>query len=776
MLSQELRKTLQRAVNLAVSQRHEFVTLEHLLISLIEDQDALAVLRACNANLQTLNDDLFLFLNEQLHNIKTKHLTQPAFTAAWERIMQRAAIHVQTSGAKEVTGANVLVALFSERDDNHAAFCLENQGINRFDIITYLSHGIIKTNENFENHQGGLIYANQNNENQKENQNQENEKNPLQVYCINLNQKAKADKIDPLIGREDELKRMIQILCRRNKNNPLLVGDPGVGKTAIAEGLALQIHNKNVPKILQNAEIYALDLGQLLAGTKYRGDFEERLKAIINELIKLPQAILFIDEIHTIIGAGATNKSALDVSNLLKPQLANAELCCIGSTTYKEYREYLEKDRALLRRFQKIDILEPNRDDTLKILQGLKNRYETFHNVSYSDKALSTAVDLSIRYLNNNNLPDKAIDVIDETGAAKNLAKKNEDMQKIKTTDIEITVANMAHIPHKQMNTDDKILLKNLEADMKNMVYGQNKAIEELVASIKLAKAGLRDETKPIGCYLFSGPTGVGKTEVAKQLSMQMGIPLKRFDMSEYMESHSVARLIGAPPGYVGFEQGGLLTDAVDKSPHCLVLLDEIEKAHNDVFNLLLQVMDYGSLTDHNGKSINFRNVILIMTSNAGASEMSKQSIGFNRSLDLEAGNEALKKLFFPEFRNRLDSIIAFSPLGRDVMLRIVDKFVMDLEAQFLAQNISISLDLAAKRWLADRGFDVQFGARPMARLIQQEIKHKIVDDLLFTDSNNLGHLSISVAKGGKSLSFKFTSSKSKSGVVGSRRLESEEL
>ncbi len=749
MLSQELQTTLDRAYATATNLRHEFVTLEHLLLALIEDKDGLSVLRACNANLQLLHDDLNLFLNQ---NIAKTQTAKPIHTAAWQRAIQRAITHVQSSGRKEVTGANILVAIFSERDDNYAAYCLESQGISRFDITSYLSHGVTKTNSGEKEEVTPDGSQPEDEETAKE--------SALENYCTNLNKKAELQKIDPLIGRDEEVTRMIQILCRRSKNNPLLVGDPGVGKTAIAEGLALRIHDKQVPKLLQDAEIYALDMGQLIAGTKYRGDFEERLKDVLNELTKLPRAILFIDEIHTIIGAGATTGGAMDASNLLKPQLANGEIRCIGSTTYKEYRSYFEKDRALVRRFQKIDVPEPNRDDTVKILQGLKSRFEKFHNVTYSDNSLSTAVDLSIRYLNERKLPDKAIDVIDETGSAKNLSRKAEKAINIRTSDIETTIASMAHIPAKQMNRDDKSSLKNLEWDMKNMVYGQDKAIEELVAAIKLSRAGLRDEEKPIGCYLFSGPTGVGKTEVAKQLSAQMGIVLKRFDMSEYMERHSIARLIGAPPGYVGFDQGGLLTDAVDQNPYCLVLLDEIEKAHPDVYNLLLQVMDHGALTDHNGKSINFRNVILIMTSNAGAAEMEKQSIGFNRTEDLEAGNDALTKIFTPEFRNRLDAIIAFQPLQRDVMLRIVDKFVMDLEAQILAQNISISLDDKAKAWLADRGFDAQFGARPMARLIQQEIKQKIVDDLLFSDSKNLGHLAITVAKDGKSLSFTFTPEK----------------
>ncbi len=746
MLSQELEKTIERAYALATKLRHEFVTLEHLLLALIEDKDALTVLRACNANLQELQDELYLALSN--HAITSTQ--RPSHTAACERAIQRAINHVENSGRKEVTGANVLSAIFYERDDNYAAYCLRSQNITHRDITIYLSHGITKTNDK-ENEE--LTYEDDEEEDEKT-------KSPLEDFCTNLNKKAEENKIDPIIGRHDELKRMVQILCRRSKNNPLLVGDPGVGKTAIAEGLALLIHQKEVPKLLQDAEIYALDMGQLIAGTKYRGDFEERLKDVINALIKIPKAILFIDEIHTIIGAGATTGGSMDASNLLKPQLANGELRCIGSTTYKEYRSYFEKDRALVRRFQKIDVPEPDRDDSIKILKGLKSRYEEYHNVSYSDEAIIASVDLSIRYLNDRKLPDKAIDVIDETGSAKNLARRIDKMQNIRINDIEATIASMAHIPTKQMNQDDKSVLQNLEWDMKNMVYGQDKAIDELVAAIKLSRAGLRDEQKPIGCYLFSGPTGVGKTEVAKQLSLQMNIPLKRFDMSEYMERHSMARLIGAPPGYVGFDQGGLLTDAVDQNPYCLVLLDEIEKAHPDVYNLLLQVMDHGSLTDHNGKSINFRNVILIMTSNAGAAEMAKQSIGFNRVENLEAGDEALTKLFTPEFRNRLDAIIAFQPLQKDIMLRIVDKFILDLEAQISAKNISISLDDKARVWLADRGFDSQFGARPMARLIQKEIKQKIVDDLLFSDSKDLGHLSITVAKDGKGLSFSFTPDK----------------
>lgn len=772
MLSPELNRTLSRALHHAEREGHEFVTLEHLLLALTEDKDALEALNACRADVALLRDELFGFLHTRLHSsIVLSRSVPPRLTVALQRALQRATVHVSNSKRDEVTGANMLVALFSERNDSQAVHCLESQNIKRLDVVSYLSHGLKKlptedsggddienSDDEYQGFLGDEDYSGGHHLYKREDDvdlQEEDTDDPVQLYCSNLNRRAANGKIDNLIGRSAELRRMVQILCRRTKNNPLLVGDPGVGKTAIVEGLALQIVENSAPAALAEAEIYAVDMGQLLAGARYRGDFEERLKAVIAGLQKLPKAILFIDEIHTIIGAGATSGDSMDASNLLKPMLAGGDLRCIGSTTYKEYRGYFEKERALARRFQKIDIGEPSRDDSVKILQGLKHYYEAYHNVRYSDQAINAAIDLSMRYINERKLPDKAIDVIDEIGAAKTLKRKHNNTMPIRVTDVENIVASMARIPPKQLNRDDKVQLQNLENGMKGMVYGQDQAIAELVAAIKLSRAGLRETHKPIGCYLFSGPTGVGKTEVACQLAAQMGLPLKRFDMSEYMERHTISRLIGAPPGYVGFDQGGLLTDAVDQNPYCVVLMDEIEKAHPDVFNLLLQVMDYGKLTDHNGKAIHFRNVILIMTSNAGAAEMAKPSIGFARDSRLEKGEEALKRLFSPEFRNRLDATISFYPLKSEAMLRIVDKFIMQLEAQIIARGISISLSDSAKNWLLKRGFDQQYGARPMARLIQKEIKQKLVDDLLFSNLKSGGHITIDTSSDGKKLRFK---------------------
>jgi ATP-dependent Clp protease ATP-binding subunit ClpA len=736
MLSRNLEQTLHRALSLASERRHEYATLEHLLLGLTDDSDAATVLKACGLDLDKLRTDLGEFLDKDLAGLATDRPGDPKPTAGFQRVVQRAAIHVQSSGRDEVTGANVLVALFSERE-SHAVYFLQMQDMTRLDAVNFISHGIAKAPGR--STQRPVLGSNnqQPNENNPE---QEREEKPnrrgnqdaLTNYCVNLNKKAMAGKIDPLIGRDLEIERTIQILCRRTKNNPLYVGDPGVGKTAIAEGLAKRIVEGDVPEVLAKSTIFALDMGALLAGTRYRGDFEERLKAVVNELEAQPGAILFIDEIHTVIGAGATSGGAMDASNLLKPALASGNLRCIGSTTYKEFRNYFEKDRALVRRFQKIDVNEPNIEDSIKILRGLKLNYEKHHKVRYTDEAIRAAVELSAKYINDRKLPDKAIDVIDEVGASRMLLPENKRRKTVTLRDVEEIVAKIARIPPKSVSADDKETLRNLERDLKSMVFGQDKAIEALAAAIKLARAGLREPEKPIGNYLFSGPTGVGKTEVARQLASTMGIELIRFDMSEYMERHSVSRLIGAPPGYVGFDQGGLLTDAIDQHPHAVLLLDEIEKAHPDLFNILLQVMDHGKLTDHNGKSVDFRNIILIMTTNAGASDLAKEAIGFGRETRQGEDDDAIKRLFTPEFRNRLDATIGFAGLTPEIVGRVVEKFVMQLEAQLADRNVTIEASSAAKEWLAERGYDKLYGARPLARVIQEYIKKPLAEELLF--------------------------------------------
>jgi ATP-dependent Clp protease ATP-binding subunit ClpA len=736
MLSRNLEQTLHRALSLASERRHEYATLEHLLLGLTDDADAATVLKACGLDLDKLRTDLGEFLDKDLAGLATDRPGDPKPTAGFQRVVQRAAIHVQSSGRDEVTGANVLVALFSERE-SHAVYFLQMQDMTRLDAVNFISHGIAKAPGR--STQRPVLGSNnqQPNENNPE---QEREEKPnrrgnqdaLTNYCVNLNKKAMAGKIDPLIGRDLEIERTIQILCRRTKNNPLYVGDPGVGKTAIAEGLAKRIVEGDVPEVLAKSTIFALDMGALLAGTRYRGDFEERLKAVVNELEAMQGAILFIDEIHTVIGAGATSGGAMDASNLLKPALASGNLRCIGSTTYKEFRNYFEKDRALVRRFQKIDVNEPNIEDSIKILRGLKLNYEKHHKVRYTDEAIRAAVELSAKYINDRKLPDKAIDVIDEVGASRMLLPENKRRKTVTLRDVEEIVAKIARIPPKSVSADDKETLRNLERDLKSMVFGQDKAIEALAAAIKLARAGLREPEKPIGNYLFSGPTGVGKTEVARQLAATMGIELIRFDMSEYMERHSVSRLIGAPPGYVGFDQGGLLTDAIDQHPHAVLLLDEIEKAHPDLFNILLQVMDHGKLTDHNGKSVDFRNIILIMTTNAGASDLAKEAIGFGRDTRQGEDDDAIKRLFTPEFRNRLDATIGFAGLTPEIVGRVVEKFVMQLEAQLADRNVTIEASSAAKEWLAERGYDKLYGARPLARVIQEYIKKPLAEELLF--------------------------------------------
>jgi ATP-dependent Clp protease ATP-binding subunit ClpA len=733
MLSRNLEQTLHRALSLASERRHEYATLEHLLLGLADDTDAATVLRACGVDLDKLRNDLSEFLDKDLAGLATDRAGDPKPTAGFQRVVQRAAIHVQSSGRDEVTGANVLVALFSERE-SHAVYFLQLQDMTRLDAVNFISHGIAKAPGRAAQRpvQGTGSQPEAHQEQEREEKPNRRNQDALSNYCVNLNKKAMAGKIDPLIGRENEIERTIQILCRRTKNNPLYVGEPGVGKTAIAEGLAKRIVEGDVPEVLARSTIYALDMGALLAGTRYRGDFEERLKAVVAELENQQGAILFIDEIHTVIGAGATSGGAMDASNLLKPALASGNLRCIGSTTYKEFRNYFEKDRALVRRFQKIDVNEPTLEDSIKILRGLKTNYERHHKVRYTDEAIRAAVELSAKYINDRKLPDKAIDVIDEVGASRMLLPEHKRRKTVTLRDVEEIVAKIARIPPKSVSADDKETLRNLERDLKSMVFGQDRAIEALSAAIKLARAGLREPEKPIGNYLFCGPTGVGKTEVARQLAATMGIELIRFDMSEYMERHSVSRLIGAPPGYVGFDQGGLLTDAIDQHPHAVLLLDEIEKAHQDLFNILLQVMDHGKLTDHNGKTVDFRNVVLIMTTNAGASDMAKEAIGFGRDTREGEDEDAIKRLFTPEFRNRLDATIAFAGLTPEIVGRVVEKFVMQLEAQLADRNVTIELSSAAKEWLAERGYDRLYGARPLARVIQEHIKKPLAEELLF--------------------------------------------
>jgi len=747
VLSRNLEQTLHRALAQANKRNHEYGTLEHLLLALTEDQDAIAVLRACGVDIDRLRRELTGYLDGELQSLVTNGNEDAKPTASFQRVLQRAIVHVQSSGREEVTGANVLVAMFAERE-SHAVYFLQAQDMSRLDAVNYISHGIAKVPGKTE--QRRVRGAEE--EEKAERGKKGNE--ALDAYCVNLNKKAQSGKIDPLIGRDAEVDRTIQILCRRAKNNPLYVGDPGVGKTAIAEGLARRIVKGEVPEVLKDATIFALDMGALLAGTRYRGDFEERLKNVLGELENTPGAVLFIDEIHTVIGAGATSGGAMDASNLLKPALASGTLRCIGSTTYKEYRNYFEKDRALVRRFQKIDVNEPSVEDAVKILKGLKPYYESHHHVRYTAEAIRSAVELAARYINDRKLPDKAIDVIDEVGAAQMLLPPSKRKKTITVKDIEAVVSTIARIPAKSVSNDDKEVLRTLERDIKAMVYGQDQAIEALASAIKLARAGLREPEKPIGSYLFAGPTGVGKTEVARQLAKTLAIELIRFDMSEYMERHSVSRLIGAPPGYVGFDQGGLLTDQVDQHPHCVLLLDEIEKAHPDLFNILLQVMDHGKLTDHNGKTVDFRNVILIMTTNAGAADLAKPPIGFERSERLGDDQEAIERMFTPEFRNRLDAIISFKGLTPEIISRVVEKFVMQLESQLGDRHVTIELSDAARGWLADKGYDPKFGARPLARVIQEHIKKPLAEELLFGRLASGGTVRVDFKEGKLAFSF----------------------
>jgi len=733
MLSKELEVTLNNAFQAARLKRHEFMTVEHLLLALLEDADAIQVLRACAADIGLLRKELIDFLEETVPKLSRREDRDTQPTLGFQRILQRAVFHVQSSGKKEVTGANVLVAIFGERD-SHAVYLLEKQNIDRLDVVNYISHGISKIDT-----EGGMEMAATSEE--ESGSEATPSKNPLEIYTINLNELALAGKIDPLIGRQLEIERTLQILCRRRKNNPLFVGEAGVGKTAIVEGLARLIVEKKVPEILANSVVYALDLGSLLAGTKYRGDFEKRLKAVLTQLRKEPGAVLFIDEIHTIIGAGAASGGAMDASNLIKPVLASGDLKCIGSTTYQEYRGIFEKDRALSRRFQKIDVNEPSVEESVQILNGLRPRFEEHHEVKYSPQAIRAAVELSTRYINDRHLPDKAIDVIDEAGAKQRLQLPAKRKKLIKVADIESIVAKIARIPPKNVSASDKNTLKTLERDLKMVVFGQEPAIEMLATCIKMSRSGLGLPEKPMGCFLFAGPTGVGKTEVTRQLSKILGIELIRFDMSEYMERHTVSRLIGAPPGYVGYDQGGLLTEAVNKQPHAVLLLDEIEKAHPDVFNLLLQVMDHGALTDTNGRKVDFRNVVLVMTTNAGAEQMSRASMGFSLQDHSSDAMEVIKRAFTPEFRNRLDAIVQFSALTPATISHVVDKFIIELEAQLEAKHVTIDVDDVARHWLAKHGYDKLMGARPMARLIQEKIKKPLAEELLFGSLEKGGHV-----------------------------------
>ena len=734
--ARELEQTLHNALGEASRRRHEYATLEHLLIALIDDEHASKVMTACGVSRDELRASVKHYLDNELGALVADTSTDPTPTSGFQRVVQRAILHVQSSGRDEVTGANVLVALFSERE-SYAVYFLQQQDMSRLDAVTYISHGVGKGETPAEARPPEGVEDKGEKEGKKE--------SALKQFTVDLNEKARAGKVDPLIGRMPEVDRTVQILCRRSKNNPLYVGDPGVGKTAIAEGLARKIIEGNVPDVLKPATIYALDMGALLAGTRYRGDFEERLKAVVSELEKLPDAILFIDEIHTVIGAGATSGGAMDASNLLKPALSSGAIRCIGSTTYKEFRNHFEKDRALLRRFQKIDVNEPTIEDTIKIIAGLRSSFEGHHNVRYTPDAIKSAVELSARYIHDRKLPDKAIDVIDEVGAMQMLVPPSRRKKVITPKEIESVVATMARIPPKSVSTDDKRVLEHLEADLKRVVFGQDLAIEKLASAMKLSRAGLRDPDKPIGNYLFSGPTGVGKTEVARQLASIMGIPLQRFDMSEYMERHAVSRLIGAPPGYVGYVQGGLLTDAVDQHPHSVLLLDEIEKAHPDLFNILLQVMDHGKLTDHHGKTVDFRNAILVMTTNAGASDMARESIGFGAASREDAQEDAVKKMFTPEFRNRLDAIVPFAYLPPAVVARVVDKFILQLELQLADRNVHIDLDDDARKWIVERGYDKLYGARPMARLVQEKIKQPLAEELLFGKLVNGGEVKVRI-------------------------------
>ena len=744
--SSVLEETIHRALTLATDRKHELATLEHLLLALLEDKDAVAVITACDVDIEPLRADVKNYLDEDLSSLRIEDFEEARPTAGFHRVIQRAVIHVQSSGREEVTGANALVALFAERE-SHAVYFLQERDMTRYDVVNYISHGISKS--------GDAVPKKSTGGTEDIGEDETKQKDPLQEYTVNLNQKASDGEIDPLIGRDDEVERCIMVLSRRRKNNPLLVGDPGVGKTAIAEGIARRIVNNKVPNILKNATIYSLDMGALLAGTRYRGDFEERLKLVMKKLQEIDDAVLFIDEIHTIIGAGATSGGAMDASNLLKPALQSGKLRCMGSTTYKEYRQHFEKDRALSRRFLKIDVSEPSSDDAVKILMGLKSYFEKFHDIKYTNAASKASVDLSVRHITDRKLPDKAIDIIDEAGARTKLVEEKSRKKKIDIKEIESVVAKIARIPPKSISRDDEKALKSLPIDLKRVVFGQDKAIEQVSSAVKLARAGLREPNKPIGSYLFAGPTGVGKTEVAKQLAMTQGLELLRFDMSEYMERHTVSRLIGAPPGYVGYDQGGLLTDAVNQNPHSILLLDEIEKAHPDIYNILLQVMDNGFLTDSNGRKVDFRNVIIIMTTNAGAADASKAEIGFGRGYKSDEQGIAIKRRFSPEFRNRLDAVISFGALTPSDIAKVVDKFIIQLEAQLADRKVEFEVTKTANLWLANKGYDKRYGARPLGRTIQEFIKKPLADEILFGKLKSGGLVKISVDTKKENLSFK---------------------
>jgi ATP-dependent Clp protease ATP-binding subunit ClpA len=742
--SRNLEETLHRAVAFANQRKHEYATLEHLLLSLSDDQEAAGVMRACEVDLAALKKSLLNYLDTELKSLVVDDGEDAKPTAGFQRVIQRAVIHVQSSGREEVTGANVLVAIFSERE-SHAAYFLQEQDMTRYDAVNFIAHGIAKKAGASETRAvKGSVEA----ETEEKAAAPKSPGEALDAYCVNLNEKAKQGKVDPLIGRTSEVERCIQILCRRTKNNPLLVGDPGVGKTAIAEGLARKIVNNQVPEVLAGATIFSLDMGSLLAGTRYRGDFEERVKQVVKELEAHPNAVLFIDEIHTVIGAGATSGGAMDASNLLKPALASGSLRCMGSTTYKEFRQHFEKDRALVRRFQKIDVNEPTVEDAIKILKGLKTYYEDFHKVKYTGEAIKVAVELSARYITDRKLPDKAIDIIDEAGASQMLVPENRRKKTLGVKEIEAVVAKIARIPPKSVSKTDAESLRQLETDLKGAVFGQDDAIVQLSSAMKMARAGLRDPHKPIGCYLFSGPTGTGKTETAKQLAQTLGIEMLRFDMSEYMERHTVSRLIGAPPGYVGHDQGGLLTDAVDQHPHAVVLLDEIEKAHPDVYNILLQVMDHGVLTDAVGKKVDFRNIILIMTTNAGAADAQRNTIGFGRGRAEDEEEQAIKRVFTPEFRNRLDAVVAFKNLTPEIIRMVVQKFILQLEVQLADRHVTIETSDDAADWLAKNGFDELYGARPLGRVIQEHIKKPLADEILFGKLMRGGHVRVELKDG----------------------------
>ena len=731
--TKSLEQAISQAFKFATEKKHQYVTLEHLLLALTDETDARNVMKACNVDVDLLNENLEFYIDNELENIVTSDSKlEPQPTASFQRVIQRSIVHVQSSGKNEVTGANILVALFAERE-SHATFFLQEQEVTRYDVVNFISHGITKV-DNF-------AYGGSFDSSSSQNNNKAASNSPLETYCVNLNKKAEQNKIDRLIGRTVEVDRLAQILCRRTKNNPLLVGDPGVGKTAIVEGLALKIFNNEVPEVLKSHVIFSLDMGTLIAGTRYRGDFEERLKLIIKEIEKNKNYILFIDEIHTLVGAGSTSGSSMDASNMLKPALQAGNIRCIGSTTYNEYRLFFEKDRALQRRFQKIDVPEPTIDEAYKIMYGIRSKYEKFHNVKFTDSAIKASVDLSSKYIGNKKLPDKSIDIIDELGSSEVLKPENQRKKILDVEDIERIVSQITKIPEKNISINDRMYLKDLDKNLKRVIFGQDLAIDSLVSSIKLSRSGLRDSNRTIGNYMFSGQTGVGKTELAKQLAKVLGIELIRFDMSEYMERHSVSKLIGAPPGYVGFDQGGLLSEKVDKNPYAVLLIDEIEKAHPDVYNVLLQIMDYGKLTDQNGKKIDFRNIILIMTTNAGAEDLQKSQIGFNKSFNKDGDLESINKIFSPEFRNRLDSIVQFNVLNKDTVKKIVEKFVIELETQLGERDVIINLTDKASNLISKLGFDEKMGARPLNRVIDEKIKKPLADELIHGKLINGGHV-----------------------------------